>query len=306
MTNANWTEPDVLYHYTGIDGLRGILNPPSWPIETSSNAFRIAAKMFATDVRFMNDTQELTFGAEIMRTRLAHAADDPEIPADMRAAFSDLVTWFDPEAVVNGGMRCFAACFCDRGDVLSQWYGYAGGTGGFAIGFDWEAVAGHTWAFHPHPAPGTPPWSFPTELRPVAYGITDAEARADTAIRALVERRGGLLLREGQPDRFHLAVNLFRVVATIKHEGFAPEREWRLFSLNEGQYPADIRETRFGEAHYIEMVINLQGDDDTCSHRTIADLIVGPGEDRVILARELLEARGHDPDVVRASSTPLR
>ncbi|TQK27589.1 hypothetical protein FBY28_0542 [Arthrobacter sp. SLBN-53] len=258
----------------------------------------------------MNDTQELRFGAEIMGARLARAADDPEIPADMRAAFGDLVPWFSPDAVVSGGMRCFAACFCDNGDALNQWYGYAGGTGGFAIGFDWEAVAGHTWTFHPHPAPGAPPWESQTALQPVAYGIKDAEARVDGAVTALVERRGGgVLIRDGRPDRFHLAVGLFRVVATIKHDGFAPEREWRLFSPSEVQYPADLRETRFGPAHYVEMVINLQGDNDICSHRTIADLVVGPGKDQenqVILARELLEERGHDPDVVRASNTPLR
>jgi hypothetical protein len=29
--------------------------------------------------------------------------------------------------------RCLAACFCAKGDLLSQWRGYAGGTGGFAL-----------------------------------------------------------------------------------------------------------------------------------------------------------------------------
>lgn len=302
----------MLYHYTDTNGLEGILNPTSWPIEPGRRAdFRVAAKMFATDVRFMNDTQELKFGADVLRAHLQRASGSSEIPEEMRTAFGDLVDWFDPDAVVGGEARCYAACFCAEGDVLSQWRGYAGGTGGFAIGFDWESVAGHTYAFHPHPAPGAGPWSFRAELRPVVYGIDDAAQRADTAINALVEAwtKHQVVLRDGKPYLFLLAAALFRVVATIKHAGFKEECEWRLFSPGEGRYPTKLRAGRFGEAPYVEMAINLRGDSDTCSHRTIADLVVGPGPDQagqVMVAQELLKATGHDPDVVRPSNTPLR
>ena len=37
-------------------------------------------------------------------------------------------------------INIFAVCFCENGDLLSQWRGYAGGKYGYSIGFDSDAL----------------------------------------------------------------------------------------------------------------------------------------------------------------------
>ena len=110
--------------------------------------FSRAAKLFATDVRYMNDRQELRFGAEMMRDRLMNAAEDENVAQQMRKAFRDLAPYFEPGEITRGGIRCFASCFCQYGDLLSQWRGYDA-SNGYAIGFDYRALARHSYAFHP-------------------------------------------------------------------------------------------------------------------------------------------------------------
>ncbi|QBJ94655.1 DUF2971 domain-containing protein [Rhodococcus sp. ABRD24] len=78
---------------------------------------------------------------------------------DLTDLFFELRRAFAGDSVFEWayGLRCFAICLCEKGDLVSQWRGYAGGTGGFAIGFSPDVVA-KTLAFHPEStAMGTTP-----------------------------------------------------------------------------------------------------------------------------------------------------
>jgi hypothetical protein len=73
------SEPSVLYHYTDSFGLVGIVKP-SWPSpflkpEREIGYHRVL-RLLLSDVRFMNDTEELKFGARLLRERLRVAARD--------------------------------------------------------------------------------------------------------------------------------------------------------------------------------------------------------------------------------------
>lgn len=154
VDNDSGAAPESLYFYTDAFGLQGILSPASWPIRWQVPAdqatryrnpddyhFGRAALLMSSDVRYMNDTSELRFGAEIVRDRLEAACTNTALDSDLRSAFGQSAATFHANSLHKWPWQCFASCFCVDGDLLSQWRGYAGGTGGFAIGFSTDGLS---------------------------------------------------------------------------------------------------------------------------------------------------------------------
>ncbi|MCF3940639.1 DUF2971 domain-containing protein [Gordonia tangerina] len=306
--------PDLLYHYTDATAMMGIVAPGAWPVDypESAKVYQHAAKLWASDSRYMNDQLELRFGADIFCRHLREAAKTPEVDDNLGNAFSAVAEAFETQPVYDWGFRCFAASFSAERDLLSQWRGYGGGTGGFAIGFTWDALAGHTYAFHPQStAMGTTP--FRTELRKVGYGEAEAERRAEGFVSSTVDRWNStgaqtVIRRGDRPHELFLAGELFREVATIKHEAFAEEQEWRLWAISEARYPVNVRPGRSGLVPYLEVGVNLRMGGQ-CVHPTIGEIVVGPHPDKsgqVAATREFLKSQQHDPQLVTASNVPFR
>ncbi|MFH8979341.1 hypothetical protein, partial [Streptomyces sp. NPDC017890] len=115
---------DNLYHYTSAAGLLGIvdrISQASFPnVYATTNhplyaeyTYDRTLRFQASDVRFMNDHAELKTAGKVFAQKITDAAGDsggdhPLLP--------------DPAQV-------FAASFTTEPDDLSQWRGYAGGTG---------------------------------------------------------------------------------------------------------------------------------------------------------------------------------
>jgi len=272
--------------------------------------YRSAVQLWASDARYMNDSMELVFGAEVFNERFARARASAPKLADL---FFALQGAFAGDSVFEWayGLRCFAICLCTNGDLLSQWRGYAGGTGGFAIGFPAEIVS-RACAFHPQStAMGTTP--FPMNLRPVEYGRAAVEDLANQFIRTIqTDFEAGRLIAASGGQRIEpsfVASRAFRELSVVKHEAFREEQEWRLSASNEPQYPVRIRPRRAGLLPYLETVLNMDTDNFSPVEQPIVDLVVGPGPDQagqVAAAKELLKIRRFNPDVVRASSAPFR
>lgn len=308
------TNPPILYHYTDETGLRGIVSPSSWDFATP--ALDRAAQLWASDVRYMNDSQELLFGAATLVQRLravaAAAAAEPALPADLPATLTRLADVFSDTDVLRWDLKCFAACLCESPEVVSQWQVYAR-TGGYAIGFSWEALAQHSFAIHPEStAMGSTP--FPVGPWQMGYGTPEADTTADRVARWLLsayqDPPGDVFVRsmmEGQEAGLRYLASVIMVqLATVKHVDFQHEREWRLIAVSEPGYPAKIRQRAGEDLPYLETAVNMNDADVPV---TIAKLVVGPGPDhpgRVALARQLLEERGHNPEVVVPYTGPLR
>lgn len=319
--------PSILYHYTDAYGLLGIVNP-SWPSDFAQQEREIGysrvLKLLLSDVRFMNDTEELRFGAQLLVDRLRVAADDDSTPAEFQAAFRDIDQFVDTDAILQWPRRCFAACFCAEGDLLSQWRGYAGGTGGFALGVNREVLErGRTYAYHRNHWPGQfqPPSSRITNLKPVVYDKEKGIAAIDEHLQQLIQSDERKALADQRPQTRRLARNLLftrliESVITIKADAFKEEKEWRLFSLGDSQFPVDVRARARGLVPYVEAAVNVHSAktaaERAAHHRdypTIRDLVVGPGPEQaeqVLAAQELLHGTGHDPDVVRPSEVTYR
>lgn len=96
----------LLYHYAGINTVWKILE---------SDAF------FARNIRFSNDSEEYKLGEELIEEYAENIFD-----ATRKGVFDN---------VISRGIEMFyMTCFCENGDLLSQWRGYA--KEGVSLGFD--------------------------------------------------------------------------------------------------------------------------------------------------------------------------
>jgi hypothetical protein len=310
--------PSTLYHYTDAAGLLGIVKGSSWDIGDWPEMKAMlgqAGHLLASDVRYMNDSQELKYGARFFVTALQNAARDKSLSDDARQACAKLAAIFSTDDVFDWQLRCFAACFCEHGDLLSQWRGYAGGAGGYAIGFSRDALSERSFALA-HNQTTLVDTPEKADLEPVQYGDINAAAAADKLIDRIRNPDGPMrLLIHGAdaPARKAitqaiglqaLATYVLRVIVSVKDDGFAEEHEWRLYYVGQQQPPVKIRVGRPGIVPYLHMAVNMKKVGEDTIPPTINKLVVGPGHNQrsqIAAARELLKACGHSPDVVAPS-----
>lgn len=129
--------PEVLYHYTDLRGLHGMLS---------------SFKMWLSDAAYMNDPLEGTWvhqRASILAAEILGSSDLSKqtlIQIESQLSAPDL--WDESlrssedwghlhnAAMEEAFMPAFIASFTENGDLLSQWRGYGAGGAGVSIGFD--------------------------------------------------------------------------------------------------------------------------------------------------------------------------
>ena len=312
-TGIQFECPGVLYHYTDAAGLKGILHP-SWPTTIVPPESGGSALLHASDVRYMNDSAELRFGADLMIGSLR--ADARTHNDDFAEVFGEVADRLEPDLFgpTTQHNRAFAACFCENGDLLSQWRGYAGGVGGFAIGFPAEVLL--TRAVSVIGRPIMAPLDSRVPVMPVIYGESAAVASIDRHLRDLREGRGFVVMRNGKPAVEWLLGDVYRLIARLKDEAFQEEREWRLIALVEPGHPqtVPVRPRAAGLVPYVHFGINLpvregDGDQFTRLPKTIANIIVGPGTDQngqAWAVGDLLQTAGYPQTDITLSRVPYR
>ena len=308
--------PPVLYHYTEAGGLQGILGPGRGPymvnFHDDDSKFRYqgdhnlytngkAALFRATDVRYMNDSQELVFGAAIVNERLRKAAEEGELEEALRKTFLSVARVFDPDKVFEWPFRCFAVCFCEDGDLLSQWRGYAGGVGGFSIGFSRHVLAECSFGIHVMAAGNIRDLPSPAQLVKVAYGKRDALARAEELVDVIKDnyRHGNLIIDLDGTPGLAVAIAVFRAIAGMKHKAFREEREWRLLAVSDVNQQVRTRSRSSGVVPYMDLVVNgrLRVDTRDVFEKPLTEVFVGPAESsqsvgQIVAVRDLLKSRG--------------
>lgn len=323
-------EPTILYHYTDAAGFLGIVHQPRFPEGYKvdpSLAPSHTLKLLASDVRFMNDRTELRYAGEIFAARFAEAADASDVPDRNRVVLRQLAGELSGNEFYAEPVQVLAACLTENGDQLSQWRGYAGGAGGYAIGISKTALDRYTFAMAASPNPS----QIEVGLLPVrsgrpksvSYELADVEAAAS-------QRAEAIQSASTYPNDFYDVDPAFFArwetvadMALFKHSGFAEEREWRIIykhapNRTRVSLPTDFRLARLGLVPCISLAVNLnaglaaeyvEANWGPRPERTIEDLVVGPSPDqklRITAAKQLLETNGHDPSVVRQSLIPFR
>jgi len=119
--------PDALWHYTSINGFQGIIESRS---------------IHATDVRFLNDTEEFV---HIRKMAYELVDDAPELDGRFQFRLRGSLKWavdtiFGSEFLNPNSAQIFVASFTDSRDDLSQWRGYSHGTHGASISFDLRGI----------------------------------------------------------------------------------------------------------------------------------------------------------------------
>ncbi len=114
------TPQGLLYHYTTLTGLLGII---------TSNA------LWASDIRYMNDSAELRHSADLIRDEVQSRISQEPHKADLLGQFVDWVTHR-----ITSGHMLFGASFRSHGNLLSQWRGYSTHGKGVSLGFSADYV----------------------------------------------------------------------------------------------------------------------------------------------------------------------
>lgn len=279
--------PDVLWHYTTAEGLKGIAQDDH---------------LWASQSIFLNDARELVYGIDLYFNTLAEADVtmlDKRTQAWLEHWASDegatsVREWFRVNAAP------FVACFCAKGDLLSQWRAY-GPSGGYAVGFSqhpaqaWIQAGGHGLA-----------------LRQVIYD----EQQQRSQVGDIVSRLVNLLAGHGGTDVarqefIRSTVDAIgQVAAYCKDPAFAEEQEWRvIYQRPEDPSPLQLHHRTAGNAlvPYVHLPITAQIGARP-SKLPIVRVRVGPNVDPtlgVLGATSLLRRNDYDAEVI-ASTAPLR
>jgi hypothetical protein len=278
--------PDLLYHYTNNAGLLGILT---------------RNELWLGDVEFMNDAEELTYARDAVVEQLEAKAralwptdtDDPEESADWCRAWMIRNIVENLRRSAGDSARTYhgyATCFCESGDLLSQWRGYAGG-GGYAIGFSTGVLTQIT-----ESAKETGLLDF-ARLTKVRYGLGQARDALAEVVNGAVPYPAG---HRGVVAWHELMYTVLPVVSAIKHPSFAEEREWRLLLLEWGVSQVEFRPGNLGLIPYRTLAL---------PPAAIVRIVIGPGyhpEVRRAGVLQLLEKLELHDVSVELSASPLR
>ncbi len=196
-----------LYHYTSFAGLLGIVDKRA---------------LWASDIRYMNDSAELKHTADLIRAEITRRIDAGHQRPELLNQFLDWVT----HRITNGHML-FASSFRANGNLLSQWRGYSRLGKGVSLGFNPEYIlrCAAQQAFQ------------------IGRCIYDCNHQASLirqvvdAVESLAAEHDRNALQDNlSVDKSYRAVfqliesDLLRIAAILKHPSFREEEEWRIVS----------------------------------------------------------------------------
>lgn len=184
-----------LFHYTDVGAVKAILEN---------------CELWLTDLRFLNDAQELNDGVVFVSEALRKGRENFNGRDDyvdnsitlLTSSFDDHISiWIDDEPT-------FVCSFSEAGNQLSQWRAY----GGYAIEFDREALGSDL------------------ELFDCIYDRTEkTEIAEDMVSHAIDGLAADFRLYDGAagPDSLDFLSGLIRTASIFKDESFYEEREVR-------------------------------------------------------------------------------
>lgn len=106
------------FHYTGYDAFVSIATKKD---------------LWLTDAGFSNNADELEHGRRFIE-KMVKAQAEGGISPQLRSLANDIAALYAASALSKETPESvYVCCFCESGDLLSQWRGYAANGGGVAI-----------------------------------------------------------------------------------------------------------------------------------------------------------------------------
>ncbi len=241
-----------LYHYTSFAGLLGIVEDRA---------------LWASDIRYMNDSAELKHTADLIRTEITGRIDAGHPRPDLLNQFVDWVT----HRITNGHML-FASSFRSNGNLLSQWRGYSRLGKGVSLGFNPEYILRS--ANHQSFQIGKCIYNCQHQEQLIGQVVDAVEALAQEHDLAAGDKKSS------GNSSYHLVFqviesDLLRIAAILKHPSFREEEEWRIISPVVTDYvkaPVQFREGTSMLVPYIQF--NLPAEHDSAI--ALEHLFLGP------------------------------
>ncbi len=213
----DWSSTDTdlcLYHYTDAHGLQGILeNNEIW----------------CSELEYLNDAQEVKYGLNLIREKVEELkkrySSDDLISKGLLGTLLTTLNQFP-----GSFHRVFVACFCERGDLLGQWRGYAEEGGGYSIGFTFndepQMILDEGKSYCPN-------------LRRVMYDKKRQKYIVDGYLEKICQIMSKKIVKYPRKDHvamssstaLHAMNTLMGWIVSFKHPGFKEEEEWRLMRM---------------------------------------------------------------------------
>lgn len=268
----------VIYHYTDLNGLQGIVgNHDLW----------------LTHSRYSNDDEELIHGFEIVREAIEEAAarGTSRRYKEYLRHVTRLLDAHPPEGV-------YICCFCEKDNLLSQWRSYSANGTGVSIGFEPKGFSYFT-------GPDSPPSGL-IRLWKVFYDRKIQKSLIADALKFAYRERDQRALSDVAQQAAE-AIQFF--IPTFKNQDFAEEQEIRLIFT---PFPSSAVEPRFRVSRGMLIpYYSLQELDTNISKcpLPIRTVRLGPGVNKRLnleSTRMLLSRAGFQTVSVSCSDTPYR
>lgn len=240
----------ILYHYTNLDGLKGILNTRSiWLTNTST----------------LNDPTELTYGKDIILNSLNDKFVEETEPL-IKDLLSDIIAHVMTYESIS--FKTYVACFCEENNLLSQWRAYGHYGGGYNLGFKFNS---NTEFYHRLDDSRNKSYVI---LRKIIYNpieqhkfVSDyLSSIISSAKEAIVQNDNGRNLPSYWASMASMeAVNiLIDLLLSFKNPVFSEEKEWRLIFARQASHKSEQLEFREADNNLIpyidtEVVENING-----------------------------------------------
>lgn len=171
--------------------------------------------IWATDIRYMNDGAELRQAIDLTREYMEFRSENPRSAIHSEVC-SKIVAYLDNA----WESELFAVSLTAAGDLLSQWRAYAGGGGGYSIGFETSGLESLVQSY----------WG--ALFQPCIYAIEEQRNAVDSALHSIFDcisqtdatNRGDIVARSF--SSFFTAFS--RYAPLFKHPSFVEEQEWRI------------------------------------------------------------------------------
>ncbi len=198
---------ETLYHYTTFTGLLGIVK---------------SGALWASDIRYMNDSAEMKHTADLIGTEIAQRIAGGHSNPNLLNQFMDWVS----HRFTNGHML-FGASFRSNGNLLSQWRGYSSLGKGVSIGFDPAHLL--KCAVRQSFQVGKCIYASSEQLALIKQVVDAVEILAEERVGNADESKGHTA--QSYYEVFEkIESDLLRIAAILKHPSFQEEEEWRIVS----------------------------------------------------------------------------
>jgi len=276
--------PSTLFHYTTPMGLLGISH---------------SKKIWATDLRFLNDKKEFQHSLDITHSILEDFYKVDDNLKKLKGLNYDFIEYLRINLGRKWNPEVYVASFSEEGDLLSQWRGYCP-KGGFSIGFHFNLLSQIA-------------ENHDSFLLPCVYDFKIQKQILEELLVSHSKKYAEAIKDNDQNNSDELAhsisnefiISLFALAPMLKHESFKEEKEWRIVSSNLRVMPdIQFRASDSNIIPYIEISLCQSEEEIEFTRIFIGPASIDQYSKEAVL--QLLRKNRVPQNAIRLSSAPYR